>query len=513
MDHDDKLTGWTFVTPTDASGKPISSTTDPLSGGLVLQQMRHDGHNFAREIRLVGIWLEIEMYDELDQPTHVEWKLRTLDAAMGFTVSAVRKLEPTPIVNHPGWKEKFEWLEDFDDALQFSDYIYDPQGTYSGYGVSVTYDAPDLLNLVGYPNCELAGLTVEQVCLFSRYSDEPPHEPSGFLVGARCHPLVRFQFKPNPAFDPTKPHSTIASIRFDYRLHLYLDSHFATTNAPQNPPGTKNQAGLFADRDSPGFHGLVHQTFTATEKPVVLEVTAPGLVMGYHDSSRLPLDRLDPLYKVECWDNVHWWGLRFTTGIVGARPQLGQSFALGQGPVVTYPSAPGAFHAAHIHWRWGALLGILGGELARYTSGLVDTGPHFTPGTPLVDPRIRWQTIRVAVTKNDRRFDPTHARLVDLTKMNWEWLFDINNSPAPQRISSGDDIVLWYSAQVHGQIGPPRQGLKTSLDSGTVFLHGIFFAHDPEIETVAVGSTSAEYFERSESEIVSERKWLRPPET
>jgi hypothetical protein len=39
--------------------------------------------------------------------------------------------------------------------------------------------------------------------------------------------------------------------------------------------------------------------------------------MGYHDSSRLPLDRLDPLYKVECWDYVHWWGLRFTTGIVG----------------------------------------------------------------------------------------------------------------------------------------------------------------------------------------------------
>jgi hypothetical protein len=35
-----------------------------------------------------------------------------------------------------------------------------------------------------------------------------------------------------------------------------------------------------------------------------------------------------------CWDNIHWWGARPGGSII---------------------SAPGAFHALHMHWRWGSL--------------------------------------------------------------------------------------------------------------------------------------------------------------
>jgi len=478
--HDDKLTGWTFETPSDASGKP-------QAGGLVLQNVRHQGHNLARDIRVVGVWIEVEKVDASGNVTSTAAPiLRTLDAASGFTVSAIKKLEPVPIVNHPNWKEQFEWLKDFDDALNFADYIQDPQGTYSGYGVSATYDAPGLMSQVGYSDCEYAGVSLEQVYLFSRYSDDPPHEPFGFLSGARCHPLVRYEFLKNPAFDPSKPHSRVASIRFDYRLHYYVDSDYQTTNAPQNRSGLRNQAGLFADHDSFGVHVRVTtNSFSSAEKPVVLEATVPALVMGYSDSSGLGLDRLDRLYKVLCWDNIHWWGLRATPD--------------------TYISAPGAFHCAHMHWRWGSVLGIFGGEVANYMGGVVDAGPHFTPGTPLVDPFIPLQTIRLAITRNDRRFDPEHTRLADLSDSDWESMFETQNSPSPQSIKGGGDIVLWYSARVHRSFSVVRSG-----PAGTVFLHGLFFAHDAELKVITAGSTSAEYIGRSEKTILNDKKWFRP---
>ena len=75
MIHDDKVTGWTFETPSDSSGKP-------LAGGLVLQKMRHQGHNFARDIRMVGVWIEVEHVDDVGTVTSTDNPiLRTLDAA------------------------------------------------------------------------------------------------------------------------------------------------------------------------------------------------------------------------------------------------------------------------------------------------------------------------------------------------------------------------------------------------------------------------------------------------
>jgi hypothetical protein len=61
-----------------------------------------------------------------------------------------------------------------------------------------TYDGPQLFADLGLDNCEYSGLSIEQRFLFSRYSDEPPHEPGGALAAARFHPLIYYEFTRNP---------------------------------------------------------------------------------------------------------------------------------------------------------------------------------------------------------------------------------------------------------------------------------------------------------------------------
>ena len=52
----DVATGWSFECLTDPSG--------PLDGGWCCRS-RHDGHNFARDIRNIGVWFELERLDGL----------------------------------------------------------------------------------------------------------------------------------------------------------------------------------------------------------------------------------------------------------------------------------------------------------------------------------------------------------------------------------------------------------------------------------------------------------------
>jgi hypothetical protein len=484
MLYDNPETGWTFDCLTDPSGKPPE-------GGMVLQKVRHQGHNFAKDVRLIGFWFTYETIDESGIVGGSYKKFRLLGSKWGFAVSSVRALDPKPILNHPDWKEKFEWLQEL-DALNFSDYFQDPQDTYSGYGVMAKYDAPQFFAYVGLDNCEYSGLSIEQRFLFSRYADEPPHEPSGALSAARFHPLISYEFTANPAVDLMRQRTRVTSIRFDYRLHLYLDNDYAFTEKPNVVQGTlQNQAGLFADKNSvtlSALRGISRASFAAVEKPLVCEVTAPGLLKGVSDGSDLAANDPAPEGNVVCWDNIHWWGLRY--------------------PPQTYISAPGAFHAAHVHWRWGASLN----QIAALAGPFVDAGPHFTPGQPLVDPGIFMQTIRVAVTKNSARLDPARKNLVDLSDSTWETLFETNNTPPPEHIADGGNIVLWYSTEVHRQVTIPSRSSKpfSAALSGTVFLHGIFFAHDAEETGVTVGPTSSDWRPRTFEQIDRARKWFRP---
>ncbi|HMB56597.1 MAG TPA: hypothetical protein VKM35_05245 [Arenimonas sp.] len=498
----DSATGWTFDCLTDVSGQP-------QDGGLVLQKVRHDGHNFAKDIRTVGLWFEFEKFDALGQSQGVHKVLCPLAASQGFVVSPVRLLVPKTMA-YPevvqkikGHAQTFKYLEESNTALLFSDYFRDGDNAVA-FGVAAKYDGSLVLDSLvwelGFPPCEYSGFSVEQIFLFSRYSNVPAHEPSGALLAARFHPLIHYQLTKNTAYDPMLSRTRIRSIRFDYRLHLYLDSSHEFTEKPDAAQTRKrrsqgNQAGLFADRDSLGFWRSVTApvrdmstlAFAAVEKPLVLEVTAPGLFKGVSEGGDLAVP--PPEGKVSCWDNIHWWGTRYAAN--------------------TYISAPGAFHAAHCHWRWGELInnaGIIPG--ADYDYGF----RHFLPGKPLVDLGIFMQTIKVAVTRLTSWRDPEQTPLAKLTTSEWADFFDGKHSFAAQPIDTGDDIVLWYSTEVASEVTIPSLGNTPfyAADSGTVFLHGIFFAHDAEKSGGAVGSTEAQYRPRSADEIKRAGKWFRP---
>ena len=514
----DAATGWSFECLTEPSGLP-------LDGGLVLQKVRHDGHNFARDIRTIGVWFELERFDGLGRALSRTKAFCPLLASKGFAVSKVRQLVPETVQypetlrKIPGHAQTFKYLAEANTALLFSDYFRDGDNAVAR-GVAATYDGQLVIDTLvfgcGYPPCEYSGFTVEQLFLFSRYANDPAHEPSGALHAARFHPLITYRLTKNTAYDPKLSHTKIASIRFDYRLQLYLDSSYEWTEKPDAAQVRRrrsqgNQAGLFADKNSVGIRDALGQlfsgdfenaTFTAVEKPLVIEATAPGLLKGVSDGSELAIP--PPEGKVDCWDNVHWWGTRYLPPDYRYHPSA--PVQLDPDP---YISAPGAFHAAHCHWRWGAAIAataILPG--IDYDYGF----RHFLPGRPLVDPGIFMQTIRVAVSKNDPRLDPARTAFDKLTASEWEELFEKQNTPPPQPIDTGDDIVFWYSAEVSSEVTIPGQS-KTpfwAADGGTVFLHGIFFAHDAEQHGLLVGSTNARYWPRSAAKIRQDKKWFRP---
>lgn len=501
MKHNDPETKWSFDCVIDSAGKPPA-------GGLALQNLRHDGHNFAKDVRVVGIWIATEVVEPSGTVTSTAKSYYPLDSGV-FTVSDVTTLAPKAISNHATGRN-FNYLREADDALSFSTYFQEG-GNYFGYGVGAKFEAPSLLK--SYANCAYSGLTVEQIFLFSRYGNAPKHEPSGGLSAARFHPMTKYAFSANPAFDQKKQFTRVSSIRFDYRLHLYLDAHY---NAPVDTRLTPNQAGLFADSDSalgtvatalnwvitvrgaknPLPEAVSAGAFDAVEKPLVLECIAPGLGKGFP----VFFTTGDKPRKIRCWDNVHWWGSR--------------------GPGAPLISAPGAFHCAHLHWRWGAAAAASAAKSdpvfnpTTWPAGLVLTSPPGAWG-PLVDPGIWIQTLQVAVVKNDPKLDPNRGVAPgDLTKADWRSLFDPGLRSAPDDIYAGQDIVLWYSAEVHREVtllgNLSNAGTYISKPNGTIFLHGLFFAHDAEKSGLTVGTTNPAHRPKTEASIRSGKSWSRP---
>lgn len=504
-------TEWSFTCVT------AGTSMNPPPGGLVLQQVIHDGHNFARDIRVIGFWLEMEELTFAGAVTPMPKQFFLLDAT-NFTASPISVLRPSPM-SMPTTGRTFAYLREVDTALDFKEYFKDSSGNYVAFGVKAEFSSATFFSR--FANCELAGLTIEQIFLFSAYGNTPPHEPSGALSAARCHPIVKYQTTANPTVNRALPVTRIRNIRFDYRLHLYIDRHHdAATN--RGLPQLGNQAGLFADSDSLAnttaraigstlwnrstSAGVSYGAFEGVEKPVVLEVTAPGLANGFPLYSSSPTPRVSA--PIRCWDNVHWWGARGT----GA-------------PLI---SAPGAFHAAHIHWRWGAAATIQVGGNPRF-QGNWPTGQAANPVTagkwgPVVDPNIWMQTIRIAIVTNDPRLDPARAPAANLTRADWKTLFDPGLGRAPADISAGDDIVLWYSVEVPREVTVPGFSTFTGTSHavtppttysarspGTMFLSGIFFAHDAERTGFGVGTTGPAHRPRSESAIrTPPRQWFRP---
>lgn len=511
MKLSDPTTLWSFECVTDGAGSaPV--------GGLVLQEVRHDGHNFAKDIRLVGFWIEIETVEPSGTVTKKERKFGVLGAAP-FTAAKVQLLTPIAIM-HPVTKSVFKFLKEADDALAFSAY-FKSGSDYVGYGVRVDYSDPNYF--AGFANCERKGLSISQIFLFSPMGNSPVHEPSGGLHAARCHPMVKFDCSDNGAVDKTKTYTRLGSIRFDYRLHLFLDSQLSGPNASTDPPG--NNAGLFRDSDAQGVIGAVlaggantvwnlsralgfsKTAFDAVEKPLVVEVTAPGLAKGFPLFSPTPNGP-----GVRAWDNVHWWGAR------------------GQGkPMV---STPGAFHAAHLHWRWGAASGIpvLAGQAGnprfQGTGAPAAAIGHPALGGawgPVIDPAIWIQSIRVAVAKNRPKLDPNAGAAASaLSADDWKTVWDPGVGK-PADIYDGADIVLWFSVEVHREVTVPGYAVfeppayrtvpttsYTTVPRGVVFNHGLFFAHAPEVTGLKVGSTDPLHWPRSVAAVRGAATWFRP---
>lgn len=493
----DPLTKWSFSCLTDGGG------TKPPAGGLVLQQVQHDGHNFAKDIRVIGFWVEIETVSPASAVTATTKTFYILDGT-NFTVAPITLFAPA-LRSSPLFASTFAYLKELDVALDFKEY-FKSTANYFAYVVKAEYTAGAFFSK--FPNCELAGLNVTQSFLFSPYGNSPVHEPSGALNAARCHPIVKYETTVNGAVDKTKPYSRLKSIRFDYRLHLYIDRHHNTaTNATLAQIG--NQAGLFADGDGGkvgiGFStvgkgiwnkslstGFSRSVFDAVEKPIVLEVATQGLENG------LPLflatATATSTTPLRCWDNIHWWGAR--------------------GPGSPLISAPGAFHAAHIHWRWGKPASDP--KRPQFGAGwpAAAAGNPLTSGKwgPVVDPNIWMQTLRLAVVKNDPKLDPAKGvPAASLSLADWKTLFHPGLRAVPDDISAGDDIVLWYSVEVPSElIGSGSATVKfTAKTPASIFVSGIFFAHDPEITGMAVGTTDPLHFPTDEATIRKSKKWYR----
>jgi len=507
----DPTTNWAFDLALEPDGTPPT-------GGLNLRDIRHDGHNFAKDVRLIGLWLETETVETNGQVSQPTKKLYVLDKGT-FTTTKVEPLTPMP-TRSPDTNRVFQYLKESDEALEFSTYFSDGQN-HIALALHARYEAPTLL--AALPNCVHTGITIEQIFLFSRYSNVPKHEPSGGLSAARFHPMTKYQLVPNPRHDPKQQHTRVRSIRFDYRLYLYIDRHYdSATNAGLAQIG--NQAGVFADSDSVVQSGAIilgtkvwnirkgrtdgtpfsRGTFVAVEKPLVLELTAPGLASGFPVFTTRNTAG-DPI-NVRCWDNVHWWGSR--------------------GPGEPLISTPGAFHCAHLHWRWGAAakLSPAAGD-PRFEPRVYPSGmPRHTAikgmWGPVVDPKIWIQTVKIAVTKHDPRLDPLKVPAPALTTPDWKTRF-IDLRATPLDIYRGEDIVLWYSSEVGATVtvpgsesgnmpptGSPSQ-TYTSANGGTIFMHGMFFAHDAEKTGLQVGSTDPAHRPSTETAIRQARSWIR----
>jgi hypothetical protein len=480
----------------------VDDAGHPRAGGLVARNVTHEEHNFATDIRVIGFWIGFEKVESSGQVVGKEEKFYVLDDKK-FSVSEVKELVPKPVF-HPAYGKTFAYLREADAALNFTDYFKEPTGNYVGWGLKVEYRAPEFF--ATHENCEYSGLNITQTFLFSPYGTVPAHEPSGKLPAARCHPMLTYALVPNKKHIRTIRYTRLSYIRFDYRLHLLVDGQLSETSASA-AHAVGNQAGLFRDTDSglmafgiPGVadvftFGQAHQAgisrgiFASGEKPVVREVIAPALLNGVSGQTTRN-DKGDPETRI-CWDNIHWWGSRGKNS---------------QGKDNDLPSTPGAFHAAHLHWRWSELL---------HEDGPQFVGRAKVDGmeTALVDPAIWMQTQWLAITKYDPKLDPMAkgVTLESLSKAKWATLFNPGLRATPAEIADGAEIVLWFSfyvpreasiRQEFGTTDPHRAG-----NGGTIFLQGIFFAHNDEPGGgLKVGSTSPIHRPRSKKDI---KNWDR----
>lgn len=234
-------------------------------------------------------------------------------------------------------------------------------------------------------------------------------------------------------------------------------------------------------------------SFAACEKPVQYEMVGNFLLKGDVEGT---------------WDNLHWWGTNFL------------------------PSAPGAFHAIHQHFRWSHFLGgpspseklgtwllfqtLAGGadpvsdpEKTAPFRTLVESFKNRTVGGPLIDPGLPNQTIQFGLAKFDSTLH-TALRTIDADKSFVKIASGLSSSEVQQiavpevqtaneENFKGSDIVYWLSIKAEREAGAP-------IFRGSLLINGFYFAHDLEPDASLFGSKPTNF-----AAITKGTSMYRPP--
>ncbi|MEV0774066.1 hypothetical protein [Nocardia salmonicida] len=400
---------------------------DSGANGMVLHNVTHDGFSMASDIRITRLAIA-------SQPPGRVGPDDLFDYVLGSAVMPAA----TPVTFPGGYHRAFP-------------YYQTPTGMSRDYVAKKPW-------LDGEPNVCTLGL--RQQYLFTDYGKDPPHEPGGVLDAARIFPLLTFWLPPVSDRRSRYPRY----LRVDFRIDVAIDNIDEMTLATGRKPGgiQRNRAGMFRDSDKdPNLAAVglraagqflfpdaqvspLRSIFAAVEKPLRYEVATGGLIDGVRPPGWDPKDT---------WDNLHFW-------------------AANRG----YISTPGAFHALHCHWRWGAPAGIK-------QSGVFFDGPlraagqkQFGLGTPLVDPMLPRQNMWFAVTNRDV-FDIPHGGGGPAADKPFVDAFRRVQGVPSAMSKTGDDLVLWISFEAF------REESAYWLSrpwTGTFFVNGMYFAHNPD---------------------------------
>jgi len=311
-----------------------------------------------------------------------------------------------------------------------------PRGFYKSFqkfSISTKFKKNNLFGVDGL------NLELEQEYLFTEYSGKEAHEPSGKIPAARFYPMVRFKF----SFPPTEEQNLV-KIRVDYRFNFYLDHY--VYRMPLRIPSvfSPNQSGIWLDQDEVDIWRLApggeHPVFEKAEQPLVSEAFGQGIDHG----------------KKKDWDNIHQWMVMYSAKIPrGGLPEDAQM----------YPEAPGVPYGIHMHWRWGEHLAELAPlylSLIIPKAGPVFGGPKGKGGIPMIDPKIPNQNLWFAITQIDAKYK-AEKYFSDSLGIR---------TRRPAKITAGGDMLTWFSLTAIRQKNKPFEG--------TLFTHGIFFAHNEE---------------------------------
>lgn len=326
----------------------------------------------------------------------------------------------------------------------------------------------------------------ELAFLFTAYGKDPSHEPGGIVSAARLYPTFTFTIPDVTHRTQKRSYRSATAVQVLFRINLRLDDR-----------GTGNQCGVFTDLEDIGALGGLESagatggkpgsfTFLKAEKPVAFDIVGRGVhhgaMAGWGGT-------------IQGWDNIHQYSHPATPG--GKRED-----GLGDQPLT-----PGLPYGAHTHWRWGATaatgaVGVPGGKQFGGPQG---------PGTPLIDDRIRDQTLDFAIVDLDGWFGGEEATFLKRIDQNpvaflfrdfsdvWRDVHPLPDSPLP----SGN-LVIWMSITSWGPgwnlpspgyreffpgsgVSPKdfpkvEHRVRHVLPSwgGTMFPQGIFFAHMPD---------------------------------